>query len=1072
MKPNDEQSRVNYQTIERAVVNFLKRCRFYLALVIITAALLTSLLRALTPFVVQYQFDVERYLSEFLGQKVVIGSMKTGWYWFLPVIQLNDVAIKDGQHSVLDAHQLIVGINLWSSLWHWQIKPGLLYVDQVHFIVRQSGKTWRVEGLSHLQSKGSALTMSDNSQVVAWILSQQKLIFKHLSADIYLKNGTLIPLNQFNLVLVKRFGRYKLKSDLDIGRTRPAFLRVLADLELDPKALTNISGEIYVYAHDVQPGLLEVFLPSHRFQVLDGLLNGRVWLTLTQGALMSIQSRATIQQADILDSQEKKRLRVESLQGNWAWQHQQLGWQFTADQVELTFNGKSWPTNEFKIDYEKPTQTWLIYVHHVLLDSLLEKNVSWLEAMKPFAQAKLHGDLLDTQIHITQARVNYVVSHFSGLAWQRVQHYPSVTNLSGVLYWEPSQGRLSLDGQETMIQLKGKPKIIFQDLNVGLDWKKISEGWRVNLDHLIVRHPDLLASFAGSTFVPDYLFLDSSHVEEGISVIPSWRQEGIRISQLVPILLRAPNSEQNIQLKGALSATNAEFWMQYLPKQYLKPKLDNWLKHGIKHIDRLVAEVLVSGNTHDFPFDKLPPSNPPGVFEINAHVSGLDLVFAPNWPLTRDIEADLHLDKRTLTADVLYAKLQDIRVDEVNLSVNELGLSHETLLVHGKVRTTGVKAMTYLLATPLVNKLPLLKLLSIQGMLDLDLKLEAPLYPENDTILTEGELAFHDNALLVTHRLSQVALDNVTGNLAFNQEGVLNSHLKARMMDSPVAIQIKSNHQPHSATLVLMKGVLPVDQLRQKMPSALLSSLQGSLPFDGMLRINNDLGELEHMQLKSTLEGLEIQLPSPLGKSADRKSPLTLDLEFTQDSALKLQMSYADLRADAIKSSHGDWSITLNEANIAGKIEYQPSQKRLSAQLSKLHLPQEKARSKVEPDSTSMLQVSDLPNVSLQIQNFRYGDWSLGSVDCKASSKASTWIVDDCKITTPFYLIQAQGEWSQTDSVNKTNLDLTMTMTDLAQTLSHWGVTPAVQARHGEIQLSAAWPGGFQDFSLAGMIGQ
>src|SRR3990167_8316480 len=163
MKPNDEQSRVNYQTIERAVVNFLKRCRFYLALVIITAALLTSLLRALTPFVVQYQFDVERYLSECLGQKVVIGSMKTGWYWFLPVIQLNDVAIKDGQHSVLDAHQLIVGINLWSSLWHWQIKPGLLYVDQVHFIVRQSGKTWRVEGLSHLQSKGSALTMSDNS---------------------------------------------------------------------------------------------------------------------------------------------------------------------------------------------------------------------------------------------------------------------------------------------------------------------------------------------------------------------------------------------------------------------------------------------------------------------------------------------------------------------------------------------------------------------------------------------------------------------------------------------------------------------------------------------------------------------------------------------------------------------------------------------------------------------------------------------------------------------------------------------------------------------------------------------
>ena len=1051
-------------------------------MVIITAALLTSLLRALTPFVAQYQSDIEHYLSKLLGQDVVIGSMETGWYWFEPVIKLTDLAIYNGQKPVLDAHQLILGINLFSSLWHWQIEPGVLYVEKVHLVIHQHQENWSVEGFKNLASKGSLLTLSSNMRVVAWILAQQKLIFKHVSADVYLKDGRFIPIKQFNVIIAKHFGRYKLKGDINIGQTRPTFLRVLADLDIDPKALRDTSGEIYVYGHDVQPALWHEFLHEHRFQVLDGVVNGRVWLTLGQGSLTAVQSNLIIQNLDCLDTEEKKHLRADSLKGNWAWQKKSSGWQLSADQLELALNGKQWPVNEFKIDYQKSAQTWEIFVRHLLLESLFSEDLNWPQALKPFIQAKLQGDLQDTQVHIKNDRVSYGISHFTGLGWQSFLNYPSVKNLSGVVHWQPEEGRLSLDGQNTVLKPPGKPKVTFQDLNVGLNWKKERYGWQVNLSHMILRHPDLLASFTGSTFIENTALFNPLVVKRRVSVIPPWRQKELWVSQLVPIRYYIPsagqgetdpgNFEPTIHLKGALSATNAERWIQYLPKEHLKPKLDKWLKHGIKHIDRFVAEVNVAGNTHDFPFDRMPAGGNPGVFEIDAHVSGLDLIFAPGWPLTRDIEADLHVDKRILTADVVYAKLQDIRVEEVNLRVNDLGLNHDTLLVHGRVRTTGPKTLSYVLASPLVKKLPLLKLLAIQGMLSLDLKLEAPLYPHNDKILMQGDLTFYDNTLLVNHRLSQVELDTLQGNLPFNQEGILTTHLNANIMGAPAAIELKSTQTPQSATLVHIKGELPMAQFCEKIPSPFLSPLQGTLALDSVLTISNDPGDLKHAQFQSSLEGLEIKLPAPLGKSADEKKPLTVDVDFNPDSSLHLQLNYADLLLKAIKSLHGDWSLELNEVSIAGKIGYQPSAKKLTGQLSKLHLPQDKSVLYEKQEPLSTLKVGSLPNMEFQIQDFRYGDWNLGEVDCKVTSKESTWRVDYCKIKTPYYLIQAGGEWSQTDSVNKTTADLNMTISDLGKTLTRWGVTPAVDARHGEIEASCAWPGGFQDFSLARIIGQ
>ena len=60
-----------------------------------------KLFRALTPWAKQYKAEVEQHLSTIFGEKVTINTMETGWYWFEPVIKLNQINISDGKQEVV-----------------------------------------------------------------------------------------------------------------------------------------------------------------------------------------------------------------------------------------------------------------------------------------------------------------------------------------------------------------------------------------------------------------------------------------------------------------------------------------------------------------------------------------------------------------------------------------------------------------------------------------------------------------------------------------------------------------------------------------------------------------------------------------------------------------------------------------------------------------------------------------------------------------------------------------------------------------------------------------------------------
>nr|WP_302473891.1 YhdP family protein [Legionella sp. PL877] len=1080
-----------------------------LAALIIAAAVISSLFRALTPWAKQYKSQVEHHLSVLLGEPVTINTMETGWYWFEPVIKLNQVAILDGEKAAVKLNKLLVGINLLSSLWHWQIQPGVLFVDDLHLNFHQTDEGWQIDGI--VKQKMTA-DVSSYKPILAWILAQQKIIIKNLSTHIHLRDGTLIPLSDFNLTITNHSGRYRIKGAAHLAQTTATKFQLLADLNLDSGSLDNASGQLFFSAKHLLPAQWQQFIPQTKLQISGGKGDLQLWADLKEGQLKNAQTKLHFHHLAWRDKETKKDQLIQSLRANLAWLPTTTGWQLSGDHVGLRLGETRWPENSLLVRYEQG-KGYFLYIKTILLKSLFStvrpEAVSRILSMEPY------GQLHDTQLHISSNEVDYLLTRFSHLGWQTTGKLPAVNNLSGVLHWQPAEGHLEIDSKDTTITLQDKPPVRLAMLNAAFDWKELSHELRISMERFVLSHRDLLLSAQGAV--------------DGLS---------------------GP-----LRLKAEFSANHAERWLAYLPSEHLKPKLDAWLKNEVKAIDKASGELIVNGNIADFPFD-----NKPGEFSIKSHLSGVDLVFAPQWPITTDIEAYLRVNKRLLEADIVHANFQGIEVNQSNVQVTDLGLDRERLLVHTKARTDSAKALSYVRSTPLKKKLSALAMLQMEGPVELDLQFEVPLYPENDEVLALGDIRFEDATIMVRHSLDNVELKNLNGGLQFNEKGILTSNFQANILNNPVTVLIKSVHEPISATEVKIKGKTTAEVLQQKFKWPFLSLMHGSLWLESLLLLTDDPGDLDHLNIKTSLYGLSVDLPPPLGKKAEANVPLTIDIDFNPQKAVRLRFNYTDamsgdlwfsgpkgtafelqkgeIRLGSSKAlwqqdQHGlqiigslpefdlarwlrvrekiateqsqkqlldfvtlidvrlrtagilgetykdlfikavklekAWSIAIKQEQVAANLRYQPATNTLTGTFEKLHL--DKNKTNFSATTTIKLKPEDMPNLNLSIGSLQLGNLDIGDVSLKTTRLKNNWRLDYCKIRSPFYELTAKGNWEQKGEIDTTRVRSDLHISDLAKTLEQWKISPVIEASRGDIRFQGGWTGRFYDFSLTRLSG-
>ncbi len=1077
-------------------------------------AILFSLFRALTPWVKQYKGDIEQHLSVLLGQPVTISTMETSWYWFEPVLKLDQVSIADAQHQVLKLNKLLVGINLLSSLWHWQLQPGILYVGDVHLTLRQGIDHWEIDGLRQ-DKQTTTLNSESYLPILGWVLSQDRIIIKNASALIYLKDGSVLPVNKFHLSAVNHYGHYRLKGGAELAHETPTKLSILADLQITPSALNKSKGRIYLSVENFVPAQWQTFFPEKDYRIESGAGDIEFWFDLAKGRLKGLQTKFNFDNVVWIQSGKPRSHAIQSLQANLAWKPTADGWQVSGDNIKFSASDRSWPENKLMLDYIKSQQAYRLFVEKLWLQPFLALDLEWPEQMKPILAAHPQGELYDSQLEIKDNQVDLVLTRFANLSWKRVKDIPAVSDLSGVLYWHPTAGRLEFNGENTVITPQKMPAVKFEQINGAFDWQSLSQGLRISMERLVLDNADLTLSASGS-------------LDEALSPAGG-----------------------HLQLAADFSAKEALQWFAYLPVKYIKPKLYDWLQHDIKRIGNIAGKVTVNGLLADFPFDKQP-----GEFNITSNISGLDFLINEHWPLTRDVDANLRLDKRSLQFDILHSDLLGIIIDNAHLRIDDLGLDRETLLLHAKVMAPAEKTKAYILATPLASHLSRLSMLDMQGDLGVDVRLEVPLYSENDDVLARGTIAFNNNLLTIHHAVTDIELRNLSGMLDFDEHGVTDSALTAVLLDDPVSMHVQSFSKPHPYTEVRVEGNTTINLLKTKLNLPIFTFMEGHLQIETILTITDDPNDLDHISVNTSLHDVAIDLPAPLGKALSIKEPLKIHVDFNPKKGFRIRANYgnrlssdlwfastnktyllqkgqirlgkgqaadqnvagvqivgslpgleiqqwqkvmARLPADvsslnlfdnvklvdiifgsisvlnhnytqvgikARKIAKDDWQIAINQKAIDASLRYQLADNIVGGNFKRLSIPKTVLTNKDNNSTLSKLNPSQIPNLNITVDDFKVGEIDMGSVVLKSTSTSTNWRLENCNINSPDYQLTLKGDWTKNDKQNRTNLQASLIIVNLQKSLQRWNISPVVEARKGDIQFEGGWQGAMSDFSM------
>ncbi|KTD59030.1 transmembrane protein [Legionella shakespearei DSM 23087] len=1102
------------------VDKILKKIWVALAILIILAAVTSSIFRSLTPWATQYKGEVEQHLTSLLGQPVTIQSMETGWYWFQPVLKLKQITIHDGKNPSLHLEKLLAGINIFKSLWHWSIQPGVLYIDNIHLTFRQKEGRWHIDGISADALDNSEMNPEKAQQILVWLSQQERLIIKQVDAHFHFSDGGLIPVSSLNVSIVNSGGYYKLKGEAKLDQTNSTFFQLLGQVQFDPYHFEETKGQIYFSARHVAPAQWQSFFPATNLRLEGGKGNIDLWVDLDKGAVSLVQAQVNLKRLAWRLLNTKKSELIQSFVANMSWKPNDKGWQFNADHIKLRAAGVNWPENQLLVQWNKRQNSYQLFVKSVLIASLLSDAVNWPDEIQSILQIKPHGTLSDAQVLIQDNTVQYILTRFDHLGWDGKDTLPQVENLSGVLHWQPEEGRLELDSENTSVTVKGYPTQNLALLNGAADWKQLAEGLRVSIERFVLSKPDLTISAQGA------------------------------VDQV------SSQSIGHVRLNVDFSAKDIQQWMAYLPKDKMKAKLYAWLNNDVKRIAEASGKITINGMAKDFPFD----SNN-GEFSIISHASGGEILITPKWQLVKDLEGYIRLKNRNLEIDLVNGDFQGVPVKQMNMRIDDIGKDKETLLIHGMVQGQAQKMMNFVMASPLQQKLSALKMLAMKGLLSLDLRLEIPLYPENDDDLARGDLTFDKNTVLVTHKVGSVTLEDISGHLSFDEKGVTQSAITATALGYPVNITIQSVKEPQPLTTLSINGECSVDSLKSRFNLPLFQVMKGVFSVQALFKLTDDPNDLDNVSIKSSLEGLAINLPAPFGKPFNTKAPLDLSLDFNPKKAIRIRSRYNervssdllfkeskgafDFHSGQIRlgstnavnqkipgleiigaldgfdvqqwkkvftqfsgqSSHfillnklriidlklnklslfkqnfdqmkvkakilpdNSWALNLNQKNISGDLTYYPATNALNGFIKKLHLATLDKGTVADEDLSSSVTPDQIPNLNLRIDNLSVGTRHIGNMTLKSQSNAQRWLIDYCRIDAPFYQFNINGEWAHKDKADTTKMQIKLHLKDLAKTLELWQITPAVDAGKGDMQFNGGWNGSLFNFSLKAVSG-
>ncbi|WP_456379832.1 YhdP family phospholipid transporter [Thiolapillus sp.] len=796
---------------------------------------------------------IERWASSIVGTQVRFSNIETYWAGITPQLWVRQLSL--GEEEKLTLGDTLVGINL-GALPRWQKNlPINVHLKGTHIqVLRDAAGKMRIPGL--LQSVGS------DSKLPTYVFFEDATI--ELQDE---KRGARIHQGHLSVKLFTRGDH----SSLSIYSPEQG-LQVRAEIDGSISG-GNWSGLFWSQGRSLQTEqLLQAYLPEG--YLLNNLqLNFQAWSYWEQGRHRTTRALIDLDEVN-LHLPEGAALKLTGLQGDLLYEKHNSGWKLQLKDFRMNANAHQWQDTGMAMQVQQGEL--LLGISQIDLQGAAKllpllpqdnKNRKLLEALSPgglLSSLRASIDLKDL------ASTPVIRSKFNQLSFQPLGDLPGISNFSGNILLRKDLARLRLDTQHAQIRFNTlfRQPLPLRLLQGEIEWRKDGvDSWILHSEHLLADSPDL-------------------------QTISRLRVE------------KTAGNPPVMDIQTDFRNGNGKRAGLYYPAGIMPDNLVAWLDAAIVSGSVPQGSFLFYGPLArgHFPFDKTHD----GHFEVLFDVNDLQLAYQNQWPPLTGTSASVRFHNNSLSIRANRARIYQTQVRRATAGIASLH-PISPLRISGK--TTGPMAdyLRLLRETPLKHTVAnRVKGLSVAGNADLQLQLKIPLAAHPTPPEFDLAVDFKQEASLFLAS-QQLLLGKLQGQLKINNQGLFADDIQATAMDTDISLSIKP---ARNATLVEAQGRIPAQGLLRQYPRLAPLQLQGAADVDLSLTIPGlDTSEATatRLQIRSTLEGMAMDMPAPLGKTAEQSTPLRLDMQLG-DSFTSTTVKYGDILGITFKqdSTQGD----------------------------------------------------------------------------------------------------------------------------------------------------------------------
>ncbi len=839
-------------------------CWYAFAFIILNAAVLVTVVRLALPEIGTYKTEIQSWVSQQMGHPVVITDISAEWQGWTPNLYLGNIDLytQDNSNIITKLDSAHIGIDLIASIQAVEIIPNHLSVSGLDL-----GISRHRDGSISISSDDPQSRDSNNTALSGWLLKQKYIILDN--ASVRWKDETSASKEkQFSNVQIQlRTDKQRLQLETSIGLPEEFGQSLSMKIDVTGNILTpDWSGSVYVAAEEFKPsGLLHAI----NIKSVGGNGNFKIWTRWEKSKLIDFSGETTY--SDFLLSNGNHNLRIDTLALKLFGERQlDSTWLLNAKLDKLKTKNGAWPASTHQLIFTKDSSKkiqYSAYFSYLKLEEVLPFVISANAIPDKFKKAiqyqSVKGALIDLKIaHGTDSKSSDMFQVESGFKDIELVSHDNKNAASGL------DGTFSANNEQINVQLKSE----LPQLKIGF----------------LFDEPHTLSALNAH--------FEISNNELGIQDLELKFTE-LSISSSGKI--RFEDESPFVDMVVHLDETNIENIPSYLPKQ-TKPKLRDWFKRALAGGRVLPSDLIFRGYLKDYPFKESE-----GHLKAIINIADTTLDYNEKWPAIDNFTAEIILNNDNLKVLSHSGYIFNAKINDLTAEIKTLATAKREIDISGRLNGHTSDARNFIVQSPINKNKSVSDLMNnIAGGFNLDLKLNIPLFPKQPKV--EGLVSFTDTT--IESRLPGLGLEKVNGDVHFTKNKVWASEVDALYYGTPVTLTIPKIEEgaPYSEIFEISGSAdkaFIINQLGRFFPSSSNVGAKINDYFNGeskwTVALKKSISEnnisSSDVELSSDLNGVQVSLPYPFGKTKLESRPLTISTRLTDVSINKITFNYDDL---------------------------------------------------------------------------------------------------------------------------------------------------------------------------------